>query len=130
VTRRTLLAALVGITGIVLVGPVARAREKANDHDRMTYLKFTHPVRLPGVELAAGTYLFELPDPMGAFEVVRVSSEDRRIIYYTAFTRIVERPNGLRPGQVISFGETRANAPQPITAWWPSGKSTGREFIY
>jgi len=130
VTRRKLLAALAGIAVVVLVGPVALARESANDLDRMTYLKFTHPVTLPGVELAAGTYLFELPDPMGALEVVRVSSEDRRIVYYMAFTRIVERPKGLRPGEVISFGETRANAPQPITAWWPGGKSTGREFIY
>src|SRR5262249_44728120 len=125
-----LLAALVGITVVVLGGPVARARESANDLDRMTYLTFTHPVTLPGVELAAGTYLFELPDPIGGFEVGGVSSAGRRIVYYTAFTRVVERPNGLRPGQVISFGEARANAPQPITAWWPSGKSTGREFIY
>jgi hypothetical protein len=130
-TRRKLLATLAGVAIVGLMGPVStRARENANDLDRMTYLHFTRPVRLPGVELGAGTYVFELPDPMGAFDVVRVSSQDRRTVYYTAFTRIVERPKGLRPEQLISFGEARPSAPLPIKAWWPNGESTGREFIY
>jgi hypothetical protein len=130
-TRRKLLATLAGVALVGLTGPVStRARESANDLDRMTYLKFTRPVTLPGVQLGAGTYVFELPDAMGAFDVVRVSSQDRRTVYLTAFTRIVERPRNLRPGQPVSFGEARPNAPLPITAWWPNGESTGREFIY
>src|SRR6185436_8791114 len=123
-TRRTLLATLAGVALVGLTGPVStHARENANDLDRMTYLHFTRPVRLPGVELGAGTYIFELPDPMGAFNVVRVSSQDRRTVYYTAFTRIVERPKELRPEQLISFGEARPSAPLPIKAWWPNGES-------
>ena len=130
-TRRTLLATLAGVALVGLTGPVStHARENANDLDRMTYLHFTRPVRLPGVELGAGTYVFELPDPMGAFDVVRVSSQDRRTVYFTAFTRVVDRPRGFPPGQPISFGEARPNTPLPITAWWPGGESTGREFIY
>ena len=130
-TRRKLLATLAGVALVGLTGPVStHAHENANDLDRMTYLRFTRPVRLPGVELGAGTYIFELPDAMGAFDVVRVSSQDRRTVYYTAFTRIVDRPRGLPSGQPISFGEARPNTPLPITAWWPSGESTGREFIY
>ena len=130
-TRRKLLATLAGVALVSLTGSAAtRARENANELDRMTYLKFTRPVTLPGVQLGAGTYVFELPDPMGAFDVVRVSSQDRRTVYLTAFTRIVERPKDLRPGQPISFGEARPNAPLPIRAWWPGGESTGREFIY
>src|SRR6187551_3090825 len=83
-TRRTLLATLAGVALVGLTGPVStHARENANDLDRMTYLHFTRPVRLPGVELGAGTYVFELPDPMGAFDVVRVSSQDRRTVYFT-----------------------------------------------
>jgi hypothetical protein len=51
-------------------------------------------------------------------------------VYLTAFTRIVERPRGLRHGQVVSFGEASPSAPQPIKVWWPTSDSTGREFIY
>jgi hypothetical protein len=74
--------------------------------------------------------VFELPDPIGAAGVVRVSSQDRRRVYLTAFTRIVERPAGLPSAQPISLGEAPAQAPQPIRTWWPSGEATGREFIY
>jgi len=130
-TRGKLLATLASVALVGLLGPVStHARENANDLDRMAYLHFTHPVSLPGVDLGAGTYLFELPDPMGALDVVRVSSQDRRTVYFTAFTRVVDRPRGFPPGQPISFGEARPKAPLPITAWWPGGESTGREFIY
>jgi hypothetical protein len=130
-TRRKLLATIAGVALVGLSAPVSiRARETANDLDRMMYVKFNRPVALPGVALGAGTYVFELADPMGAADIVRVSSRDHRKVYLTAFTRIVERPAGMSPGQPISFGEAAANAPQPITVWWPNGESTGREFIY
>ena len=130
-TRRNLLATIAGVALLGLSAPAATgAREAANDLDRMTYVKFNRPVALPGVGLAAGTYVFELPDSIGASDVVRVSSQDRRKVYLTAFTRIIDRPAGVKPGQPISFGEAPAHAPQPITAWWPAGESTGRQFIY
>ena len=131
-TRRTLLATIAGVALVGLSAPASSpAREKtANDLDRMTFVKFSRPVALPGVALGTGTYVFELPDPIGAFDVVRVTSLDRRLVYLTAFTRIVDRPKDLRPDQTISFGEAAADRPQPIRAWWPAGESTGREFIY
>ena len=129
-TRRTLLAAIAGVA-LGFSAPVAiRAHENANDLDRMTYVKFNRPVALPGVSLAAGTYIFELPDPIDAWTLVRVTSRDRRTVYLTAFTRIVDRPRSLKPDQIVSFGEARATEPQPIKVWWPTGDSTGREFIY
>jgi hypothetical protein len=130
-TRRTLLAVVAGIALAGISAPVAgRAHENANDLDRMMFVKFSRPVSLPGVALGAGTYVFELPDPIDAWNVVRVTSQDRRTVYLTAFTRIVDRPHGLRPDQVISFGEASPSVPQPIRVWWPTGESTGREFIY
>jgi hypothetical protein len=30
----------------------------------------------------------------------------------------------------ITLGETPANGPQPITAWYPQGETFGRQFIY
>jgi hypothetical protein len=130
-TKRTLLATVAGVVLLGLTGPGAiRAHESANDLDRLTYVKFNRPVALPGVALGAGIYIFELPDPIGATDVVRVSSQDRRTVYLTAFTRIIDRPAGLNANQPVSLAEAPAHAPQPITAWWPSGDSTGRQFIY
>jgi hypothetical protein len=130
-TRRRLLATVAGVAlaGITAPGTI-RAHEPANDLDRLTYVRFNRPVALPGVALGAGTYIFELPDPIGAFDVVRVSSQDRRVVYLTAFTRIVERPAGMNASQPVSFGEALARAPQPITTWWLPNESTGRQFIY
>ena len=120
--------------GVVLVGlsaPVpTRASNGFDDLNRMMYVSFNKPVALPGVALGAGTYIFELPDPIGAWNVVRVSSSDRRRVYLTAFTRVVDRPRGMSSDQPISFAEASAKAPQPIKAWWPAGESTGRQFIY
>ena len=131
-TRRKLLAAVAGVALLGLSAPATRAHENenANDLDRLTYVKFNRPVALPGVALGAGTYIFELPDPIGAWSVVRVSSQDRRTVYLTAFTRVVDRPKGLSPNQVISFAEAAPNVPQPIRVWWLPNDSTGREFIY
>jgi hypothetical protein len=129
-SRKWLLTAL----GVVLVGLSApaptRAHESFNDLDQMMYVTFNRPVALPGVALGSGTYIFELADPIGAWNLVRVSSRDRRLVYLTAFTRVVDRPYGMSPDQPISFGEAPANAAQPIKTWWPAGESTGRQFIY
>ena len=93
------------------------------------YLTFTRPVLLPGVALGTGSYIFELPDPMGAHSLVRVLSRDRKIVYLTAFTLTVDRPADLPREQRISFNEAAPGTPQPIGLWWPED-STGRQFIY
>ena len=120
--------------GVVLVGltaaPSSGALEGFNDVSRTTYLTFNRPVRLPGVSLGSGTYIFELADPLGAWTLVRVSSRDRRRVYLTTFTRVVPRPDAMSREQVLSFTEAPATAPQPIATWWPMGEATGRQFIY
>jgi hypothetical protein len=82
------------------------------------------------VTLPPGTYVFELADPTHARELVRVSSQDRRKVYLTAFTRVIARPATSAPDQMISFGEPRNQMPLPIATWWPAGEATGRAFVY
>jgi hypothetical protein len=102
----------------------------ANDADNHTmYLTFNRPVGLPGVALAKGTYIFETPDPVGAYGVVRVLSRDRKIVYLTTFTRDVRRPDNMPREQVVSFGESSSDRPLPISVWW-ADDSVGRQFIY
>src|ERR1044071_4045454 len=87
--------------GVVLVSlsasPSTRARESANQFDKLTHVTFNRTVALPGVTLEAGSYIFELAEPIGASDLVRVSSRDRRVLYLTAFTRIVDRPRDVSP---------------------------------
>jgi hypothetical protein len=98
--------------------------------ERTTYLTFSQPVQLPGVALGAGTYVFELANPMSAAGVVRVLSRDRRTAYFMGFTNAAERPRGMRHDALVSLGESAAGVAPRITAWWPIGETTGHQCIY
>ena len=96
--------------------------------DQTNYVTFSRAVALPGVELAAGTYIFELAMPSSERHIVRVMSRDRHQVYLTAFTNIVARPHDLK--HVITFGEAPRNVAPPIKVWYPVSGGDGREFIY
>ena len=125
ITRRGTLAVL----GLALVGLVAAAPGDAGvDTNRTTQLTFSRPFSLPGVTLGAGTYIFERAAPESAIEVVRVSSRDRRFIYYMGFTELVEKPRGA--ASPVTFGEAPAGSASPVRAWYPTGTNTGHRFLY
>ena len=126
ISRRGMLAVAFGLA---LAGLVAAVPGDAGvDTNRTTQLTFSKPFSLPGVTLGAGTYIFERAAPGSAIEVVRVSSQDRRFIYYMGFTELVEKPRGTK--SPISFGEAPAGSPVPVREWYPSGTSTGHRFRY
>ena len=125
ITRRGTLAVL----GLALVGLVAAAPGDAGvDSNRTTELTFSKPFSLPGVTLGAGTYIFERAAPQSAIEVVRVSSRDRRFVYYMGFTELVEKPRGI--SSPVTFGERPAGSAAPVRAWYPTGTNTGHRFVY
>ena len=120
---------LMVIGGLALVGLVAAAPGDASvDTNRTTQLTFSKPFSLPGVTLGAGTYIFERAAPQSAIEVVRVSSGDRRFVYYMGFTQLVEKPRGVT--SPVTFGEAAAGSAVPVRAWYPTGTSTGHRFLY
>jgi hypothetical protein len=120
--------ALLGVALGLVTGAVSS--RAATLDGRTTFLTFNRPVALPGLALGTGTYIFELAEPMSNNSIVRVSSADRQTIYLTAFTYPIMRPANMRRDQVVTFGEPSSGAPAPITAWFPDGSITGREFIY
>jgi hypothetical protein len=125
ITRRGTLAVL----GLALVGLVAAAPGGASvDTNRTTQLTFSKPFSLPGVTLAAGTYIFERAAPQSAIEVVRVSSQDRRFVYFMGFTQLVEKPRGV--ASPVTFGEAPSGSAIPVRAWYPTGTNTGHRFLY
>jgi hypothetical protein len=95
-----------------------------------TYLTFSGPVSIPGVTLPAGTYIFERVDLPDRIDMVRVSARNRSHVYMTAFTRIVQRPRGLKSSQAVTFREGRPGAAPEIAAWFPMGAAEGHAFEY
>lgn len=91
-------------------------------------LTFSGPVGLPGVTLAAGTYVFELANSNS--RIVRVLSRNGSNLYFTGFTRDVRRPAGTSANRSVTFAEARPGAAARIMAWYPVSGSSGHEFIY
>ena len=94
------------------------------------YITFSRTVALPGVELAAGTYIFETPTNSMSNAIVRVSSRDRRKVFLTAYTRQVERPKNDKGKLLVTLGEATPGAAPPVSTWFPIGESVGHQFIY
>jgi hypothetical protein len=101
----------------------------AQTADERTFFTFSGPVELPGVALAAGTYMFRLVSSNDDHSFVQVVSEDGKQTYGLFFTLPVQR--AMSPGQAeVRFMGSAAGAPSAIQAWWYPSDSTGFEFIY
>jgi hypothetical protein len=92
-------------------------------------LTFSGPVRLPGVTLAGGTYIFERVVDTNP-DVVVIRSEDRTRVFYMGSTQPVRRPESLAADRLVTFGEPRGGGPPPIAAWYPEGARLGHAFVY
>jgi hypothetical protein len=125
-TRSTNLTAL----GAVALTLIIAAPVHGTSTDRHTsHLTIGGAVRLPGVTLSPGTYVFERVFA-GAPDVVIVRGIDGRKVYFMATTQPSMRPHTLPADQVVTFGEAGRNTPPPITAWYPRGAEPGYAFVY
>ena len=119
------------LCGVVLLGVFAMSSTgAAMDARRTTHFTFSGPVQLPGVTLPAGTYTFEVANPDGGSDIVRVMSRDRSKGYLIQFTRPIYRPVARNLKATIALGEAAAGTAPPITAWYPQSETRGREFLY
>src|SRR5580765_3013591 len=117
--------AAITMTAAIAAGMAATALVRAEQANRTQYLTFSAPVALPGVTLHSGTYIFEVPEPDSAPDIVRVTSRDRKIVFLTAFTRSVDRPSSVPLTQLVSLREVTPIQPIPIAVWWSDAR-TGR----
>jgi hypothetical protein len=97
---------------------------------RTSYITFSGAVRLPGVTLPAGTYIFERVDSLNRIDLVRVLARDRSKTYMMGFTNLVERPAKMSSKATITLGEAAAGMAPAVTAWYPAGENTGHQFNY
>lgn len=101
----------------------------ATTFNRMTYFTFNAPVRVHGVLLPPGVYVFEIANPDSGSNITRVMDRTRSKVYANALTRVVTRPAARRLDAAIIFGETVTSAPRPVNGWYPAGETSGREFL-
>jgi hypothetical protein len=115
----------------LVLGSLATAMNAgAGPLEKTMYLTFSGAVRLPGVALEPGTYVFEIANPMTGGDVVRVRSRDGRQSLFQGFTTPVQKPPRMSADAAISLGESAKGIAAPILAWYPAGESTGRHFEY
>ena len=117
----------------VVMGILAASSSHAASHmgalTMTNDLTFSKAVALPGVTLAAGTYVFEAGPGGTTPNIVRVLSQNRQKLLYLGFTVPVIRRAEV-PSSIVTFGEARNGEAAPITAWYPTGSNSGHEFMY
>ena len=119
--------AMAVVSGLSMVLALSAVSGHAATARQTNYLTFSGPVRLPGVTLPAGTYVFERAD-VATPRVVRVTSRDGHQVYFMGFTMLVDRPAGTT--RLVSLGEAQTGTAPPILAWYPQNESTGHQFIW
>jgi len=102
---------------------------RADEWNKKTILTFSGPVQIPGVTLAAGTYVFKLADLASNRHVVQVFDKDEKKIYGTILAIPDQK---LEPSDkpVVMFAERPAGTPQAVKAWFYPGETIGNEFVY
>ncbi len=124
--RAVMIATCAAVLGLVTLAPA----HAIGTWRRTMYLTFNRSVALPGVTLAAGTYIFERADVTGRTDLVQVTSRDRSRLYLLAFTNRTARPVDWPADQYVSIGEAPAGAAPPILVWYPVNERMGHQFIY
>ena len=88
---------------------------------------FKHPVRIPGVTLPAGSYVFELNQDK---QVVWVFSEDDGDVFGPYFTRQRRRLESTSKRKIVVEHSKDANGIPTLRAWFGRDKKRGYEFVY
>ena len=123
--RRISARAALGAVVVFVMTVPTLAGGSANHASLVT---FSAPVGLPGVTLGSGSYIFELATPRRSTDVVTVTNVNRSIVYFSGFTREIDRPRGQVRAIVLS--DAAPGAVPQVLAWYPDGETFGQQFLY
>ena len=116
--------------GALFVGLCGAASTDAfSTSSHLTYLTFDRAVALPGVQLPAGSYMFEAISTESP-DVVLVRTRDRSRVIIMNNTHRIERPVERSRKATVSLGEAAPGEAPPIRAWFPEDSNRGYQFIY
>ena len=101
----------------------------ADEWNKKTTVTFGQPVEVPGMVLAAGTYVFKLADSTSDRHIVLIYNADEtkllKMILAIDNYRLIPKDK-----PVLTFSERTADAPQALRAWFFPGDDWGQEFVY
>lgn len=125
-TRR-LIVVTCAVAMLAFMAPAMASAQATSDH--RTYFTFSGDVRLPGVTLPAGRYVFRFADGSTGRQVVQIVSDQGNKMYGLFMTIPARRMDYAKDAEV-RFMETAAGTAPAIKTWWYPGYMTGNEFIY
>lgn len=125
-TRMSTIATAAAMT-LVLGLPANTAAQQPDTRDR-TIMTFSAPVELPGMRLAAGTYVFRLADTATRNVIQVLSRDDMEMLGQWLFIPAERRD--VTSETVVTFRETSAGSTPAVQYWFYPGESIGKEFIY
>ena len=108
---------------------VAAATPVAAQWTARTTMTFTESVKVPGLTLAPGAYVFELVDPNSSVPVVKITDKDGRKsfgVMHTVPTRRAEATEDV----VLLFSPAETGAMPAIRGWYPAGGKNGYLLVY
>ena len=124
--RHATITAICFAALVMAFAPFAQAEASSNGSDT-THMTFEHPVRIPGVTLPAGRYVFQLDDSR---DFVRIFTED----YSKEFGPYLVNTRRRIPSttkRVVMFDRSlEAGGVPTIRAWWSGYREQGHEFVY
>lgn len=127
-THKMLVCSLVAafVLALAVVSPVLYADAR----DQATQFTFSHPVRVPGKILPAGTYWFALLNRSSDQQTVAIYNADRRQLIAVVNTFSLER---VAPSShtIITVTEPAGpSEPATVLAWFYPGETVGHQFVY
>jgi hypothetical protein len=123
--KRTRLLAAGLALALLSLAPSVRAQVAS----KKTNITFSQPVRVPGVTLTPGSYVFKLADSQSNRHIVQVLNPREDKVYATVLSIPDYR---VRPASktIITFGESAPGKPAPVKAWFYPGDTIGNRFVY
>jgi hypothetical protein len=129
-TMKMLSAATLIAAGLALAAPAVHAQSDAA-YTKKSDVTFSAPVHLPGFDLPAGTYRFELAEPSMDRKTIRVSSADGKKVYGMLLT-VTDETNRIarEKDPIVLFPQGAPDTPRAVEAWFYPGERIGYEIVY
>jgi hypothetical protein len=113
------------IIAVSNVAPVA----KADEWNKETVVTFSAAVEVPGKNLPAGTYVFELADSNSERHIVEVFTKNKQQLLTTFIAVAKARPMPANT-TTVTFEEEPAGTSEAVKSWFYPGDTDGLEFVY
>ena len=123
-------AALIAVIATVVSALPAKAELASQVPTDRAYLTFPCPARVPGAQLAAGTYLFVIADSLGGQSLIDVYTADasRHIVRFLGVAG--RNPREAGAARVANGPNACPDRPQARRGWYPAPDAMGIEFVY